>query len=29
MASADFGLREELALKAAILAEKFAPDLGW
>ncbi|GAQ92348.1 adapitin protein [Klebsormidium nitens] len=29
MASADFGLREELALKAAILAEKYAPDLGW
>lgn len=22
-------MREELALKAAILAEKFAPDLSW
>eukprot|EP00271_Cylindrocystis_brebissonii_P023186 TRINITY_DN9462_c0_g1_i2.p1 TRINITY_DN9462_c0_g1~~TRINITY_DN9462_c0_g1_i2.p1 ORF type:complete len:1084 (+),score=251.00 TRINITY_DN9462_c0_g1_i2:248-3499(+) len=26
---ADFAIREELALKAAILAEKFAPDLSW
>ena len=29
MSSADFGMREELALKAAILAERFAPDLSW
>ncbi|CAL9153946.1 unnamed protein product [Musa hybrid cultivar] len=27
--TADFVMREELALKAAILAEKFAPDLSW
>ncbi|XVF69077.1 hypothetical protein PTKIN_Ptkin11bG0051800 [Pterospermum kingtungense] len=27
--SADFAMREELSLKAAILAEKFAPDLSW
>ncbi|XP_043724964.1 AP-2 complex subunit alpha-1-like [Telopea speciosissima] len=27
--AADFAMREELALKAAILAEKFAPDLSW
>ncbi|CAL9752652.1 unnamed protein product [Musa acuminata subsp. burmannicoides] len=27
--TADFAMREELALKAAILAEKFAPDLSW
>ncbi|KAL1155213.1 hypothetical protein V6Z11_A08G009000 [Gossypium hirsutum] len=27
--SADFTMREELSLKAAILAEKFAPDLSW
>ncbi|KAL4384977.1 hypothetical protein GQ457_15G028160 [Hibiscus cannabinus] len=26
---ADFTMREELSLKAAILAEKFAPDLSW
>lgn len=26
---AEFGMREELALKIAILAEKFAPDLLW
>ncbi|XWS71523.1 hypothetical protein CRYUN_Cryun03dG0145200 [Craigia yunnanensis] len=29
MSSADFAMREELSLKAAILAEKFAPDLSW
>ncbi|CAN6452639.1 unnamed protein product [Victoria cruziana] len=29
LTSADFAMREELALKAAILAEKFAPDLLW
>ncbi|XP_071707701.1 AP-2 complex subunit alpha-1-like [Rutidosis leptorrhynchoides] len=29
LATADFTMREELALKAAILAEKFAPDLSW
>eukprot|EP00250_Pteridium_aquilinum_P009920 c19029_g1_i1 orf=654-3710(-) len=29
LTTADFGIREELALKAAILAEKFAPDLLW
>ncbi|GBG79355.1 hypothetical protein CBR_g29503 [Chara braunii] len=29
LGSADFAIREELALKAAILAEKFAPDLSW
>ncbi|CAI9289950.1 unnamed protein product [Lactuca saligna] len=29
LATADFAMREELALKAAILAEKFAPDLSW
>ncbi|KAH9321816.1 hypothetical protein KI387_016455, partial [Taxus chinensis] len=29
LTTADFGIREELALKAAILAEKFAPDLSW
>ncbi|KAJ4979568.1 hypothetical protein NE237_010348 [Protea cynaroides] len=29
LSSADFAMREELALKAAILAEKFAPDLSW
>ncbi|GKF97094.1 AP-2 complex subunit alpha-1-like protein isoform X2, partial [Tanacetum coccineum] len=27
LATADFEMRKELALKAAILAEKFAPDL--
>jgi AP-2 complex subunit alpha len=27
--TAEFVMREELALKAAILAEKFAPDLSW
>ncbi|WOL06225.1 AP-2 complex subunit alpha-1-like [Canna indica] len=27
--TAEFAMREELALKAAILAEKFAPDLSW
>ncbi|KAF5744806.1 Alpha-adaptin isoform 5 [Tripterygium wilfordii] len=27
--TADFAMREELSLKAAILAEKFAPDLSW
>ncbi|GKA70870.1 AP-2 complex subunit alpha-1-like protein isoform X2 [Tanacetum coccineum] len=29
LATADFEMRKELALKAAILAEKFAPDLSW
>ncbi|XP_039034276.1 AP-2 complex subunit alpha-2-like [Hibiscus syriacus] len=29
LSSADFKMREELSLKAAILAEKFAPDLSW
>ncbi|EFJ34224.1 hypothetical protein SELMODRAFT_230624 [Selaginella moellendorffii] len=29
LTTADFAIREELALKAAILAEKFAPDLSW
>ncbi|KVH90688.1 Adaptor protein complex AP-2, alpha subunit [Cynara cardunculus var. scolymus] len=29
LGTADFAMREELALKAAILAEKFAPDLSW
>ncbi|MBA0739873.1 hypothetical protein Gogos_013101, partial [Gossypium gossypioides] len=29
LSSADFTMREELSLKAAILAEKFAPDLSW
>jgi AP-2 complex subunit alpha len=29
LGSADFAMREELSLKAAILAEKFAPDLSW
>ncbi|KAI3792826.1 hypothetical protein L2E82_06717 [Cichorium intybus] len=29
LATADFAMREELVLKAAILAEKFAPDLSW
>ncbi|XP_068661988.1 AP-2 complex subunit alpha-1-like isoform X2 [Aristolochia californica] len=29
LSTADFIMREELALKAAILAEKFAPDLSW
>ncbi|XP_074366682.1 AP-2 complex subunit alpha-1-like [Apium graveolens] len=29
LATADFAMREELSLKAAILAEKFAPDLSW
>lgn len=29
LSSSDFAMREELALKAAILAEKFAPDLSW
>lgn len=29
LSTADFVMREELALKAAILAEKFAPDLSW
>lgn len=27
--TAEFTMREELSLKAAILAEKFAPDLSW
>ncbi|CAN6321771.1 unnamed protein product [Urochloa humidicola] len=27
--TAEFAMREELSLKAAILAEKFAPDLSW
>ncbi|GKC78129.1 AP-2 complex subunit alpha-1-like protein [Tanacetum coccineum] len=29
LATTDFAMREELALKAAILAKKFAPDLSW
>ncbi|XP_021278715.1 AP-2 complex subunit alpha-1-like [Herrania umbratica] len=29
LSTADFVMREELSLKAAILAEKFAPDLSW
>ncbi|GJS80837.1 AP-2 complex subunit alpha-1-like protein [Tanacetum coccineum] len=29
LATIDFAMLEELALKAAILAEKFAPDLSW
>ncbi|KAJ6937327.1 AP-2 complex subunit alpha-1 isoform X2 [Populus alba x Populus x berolinensis] len=29
LSAADFAMREELSLKAAILAEKFAPDLSW
>ncbi|XP_039031210.1 AP-2 complex subunit alpha-1-like [Hibiscus syriacus] len=29
LSSADFTMLEELSLKAAILAEKFAPDLSW
>ncbi|KAK9153797.1 hypothetical protein Sjap_001277 [Stephania japonica] len=29
LSAAEFAMREELALKAAILAEKFAPDLAW
>ncbi|KAK9127635.1 hypothetical protein Syun_016432 [Stephania yunnanensis] len=29
LSAAEFTMREELALKAAILAEKFAPDLAW
>ncbi|KAF5931089.1 hypothetical protein HYC85_031962 [Camellia sinensis] len=29
ISTADFAMREELSLKAAILAEKFAPDLSW
>ncbi|XP_010535653.1 PREDICTED: AP-2 complex subunit alpha-2-like isoform X2 [Tarenaya hassleriana] len=29
LSSAEFAMREELSLKAAILAEKFAPDLSW
>ncbi|KAL9660930.1 hypothetical protein QQ045_025749 [Rhodiola kirilowii] len=29
LSTAEFAMREELALKAAILAEKFAPDLSW
>ncbi|KMZ67831.1 putative AP-2 complex subunit alpha [Zostera marina] len=29
LSTADFAMREELALKAAILAEKFAPNLSW
>ncbi|KAI3990496.1 hypothetical protein MKX01_022796 [Papaver californicum] len=27
--STDFAMREELALKASILVEKFAPDISW
>lgn len=27
--TAEFVMREELSLKIAILAEKFAPDLSW
>jgi AP-2 complex subunit alpha len=27
--TSEFAMREALALKAAILAEKFAPDLSW
>lgn len=29
LSTADFTMREELSLKSAILAEKFAPDLSW
>ncbi|KAI4334294.1 hypothetical protein L6164_019004 [Bauhinia variegata] len=29
LSAAEFAMREELSLKAAILAEKFAPDLSW
>ncbi|KAF7805668.1 AP-2 complex subunit alpha-1-like [Senna tora] len=29
LSTAEFAMREELSLKAAILAEKFAPDLSW
>ncbi|KAG9151261.1 hypothetical protein Leryth_002811 [Lithospermum erythrorhizon] len=29
LSSAEFAMREELSLKIAILAEKFAPDLSW
>jgi hypothetical protein len=29
LSTAEFTMREELSLKAAILAEKFAPDLSW
>ncbi|XP_061346339.1 AP-2 complex subunit alpha-1-like isoform X1 [Gastrolobium bilobum] len=29
LSTAEFAMREELALKAAIVAEKFAPDLSW
>ncbi|CAA7027715.1 unnamed protein product [Microthlaspi erraticum] len=29
LSTAEFSMREELSLKAAILAEKFAPDLSW
>ncbi|XP_072988397.1 AP-2 complex subunit alpha-2-like [Typha latifolia] len=29
LSTAEFAMREELALKSAILAEKFAPDLSW
>eukprot|EP00897_Mesotaenium_endlicherianum_P000511 jgi/Mesen1/10460/ME000082S09968 len=29
LSTAEFAIREELALKTAILAEKFAPDLSW
>ncbi|XP_030522731.1 AP-2 complex subunit alpha-1-like isoform X1 [Rhodamnia argentea] len=29
LSTSDFAMREELSLKAAILAEKFAPDLSW
>ncbi|KAE8697032.1 AP-2 complex subunit alpha-2 [Hibiscus syriacus] len=29
LSPANFAMREELSLKAAILAEKFAPDLSW
>lgn len=29
LGTADFAIREELSLKAAILAEKFAPDFSW
>ncbi|XP_020703609.1 AP-2 complex subunit alpha-2 [Dendrobium catenatum] len=29
LSTAEFAMREELALKAAILAEKFAPNLSW
>ncbi|GMH12652.1 hypothetical protein Nepgr_014493 [Nepenthes gracilis] len=29
LSTSDFAMREELSLKVAILAEKFAPDLSW